>query len=466
MTVTKKEAASNGTKRKTKTNVTVKESSTASSNKSESTKKQAFTTLVKSSTSAITKGMQSSFAAASTFSSGVKAVQSNGNTSAKLIENERTTTDKNAVVTNGTSGDTKSSSDVSTKLIIAESSGAVANGSVSSSAVTETATTLTSVTESGSSSKVIESVSTVVTGGTSEFIATSESQKLQQGTAGHHSALATNQTLGEKSVAVNQENVKAKDEVAQASGSGTKSSSTIKKETASSSCNTGKSLINETSSDIRNVQSKQELNESLAVAENVKNYVQESSSSVTQVSQSKHESVSSSSTSEVVISRTAQSSSDLKQHSQQESLTACSVHHSETVDSSEQHKVAMATASSVTQGFATSSSFESNQKHVSSGQSLEAVESVSQQKLITGDSSSSVQQAGSTVQHSTTVVTEEVQGSKAAVTATSSTKTTSKSNKKAVTGTDSKVAANKADLAYKYSGPIKEQCICEICTCG
>jgi hypothetical protein len=464
MTVTKKEAASNGTKRKTKTNVKVKECSTASSNKSESTKKQAFTTLVKSSTSAITKGMQSSFAAASTFSSGVKAIQSNDDTSARLIENEGTTADTNVIVTNGTSGDTKSSSDASTKLIIAESSGAVANGSVSSSAVTETATTSTSVKESSSSSKVIESVSTVVTGGTSEFIATSESQQLQQGTIGQHSALATNQTLGEKSIAVNQENVKAKDEVAQASGSGTESSSTIKKETVSSSSNTGKLLINETSSD---VQSKQELNESLAIAENVKNYVQESSSSVTQVSQSKHESVSSSSTSEVVISRTAQSSSDLKQQSQQESLAACSNHHSETVDSSEQHKVAMATeTSSVTQGFATSSSFESIQKHVSSGQSSKAVESVSQQKLITGDSSSSVQHAGSTVQHSTTVVTEDVQGSKAAVTATSSTKTTSKSSKKAVTSTDSKDAANKADLAYKYSGPIKEQCICEICTCG
>jgi hypothetical protein len=121
--------------------------------------------------------------------------------------------------------------------------------------------------------------------------------------------------------------------------------------------------------------------------------------------------------------------------------------------------------SSVTHGFTTSSSLDSTLKYVSSGQSSEAVESLSQQKLISGDSASSIKQAGSTVQHST-VVTEDVQGSKAAVIATSSTETTSKSSKKAATSTDSKDRANRTDLQYKFSGPIKEQCICEICTCG
>jgi hypothetical protein len=167
-------------------------------------------------------------------------------------------------------------------LIIAESSGAVANGTVSS-AVTETATSSTIVKKSSSSSRVIEFVfnssSSVVTGGTTEFVTTSESQQLQQGTTGQHSTLVITQTQRENSTAINQENLSTKHEVSAFSGSVSESPSTVKKEPAPSSCNSIKSLSNQTSSDIQN-KSKQELDESLAIAEKVSSYVQESSSSV------------------------------------------------------------------------------------------------------------------------------------------------------------------------------------------
>jgi hypothetical protein len=135
-----------------------------------------------------------------------------------------------------------------------------------------------------------------------------------------------------------------------------------------------------------------------------------------------------------------------------------------TFSSHQQHLARTKEISSVSEGFTTSSTSESSQKYVSSSQSSGAVESINQQKLTVGDSVLSVQQGGSTVQHSS-VISDKVQESKAAVT-TVSTETTTESKKKSVTSTGKKDAADRADLQYKYSGPIKEQCICEICTCG
>jgi hypothetical protein len=146
-------------------------------------------------------------------------------------------------------------------------------------------------------------------------------------------------------------------------------------------------------------------------------------------------------------------------------LSTFSSHQSDVAGSSQQQNIARTKdISSVSEGFTTSSTSETSQKYVSSSQSSGAVDSVNQQKLTVADSVSSIQQGGSTVQQST-VISDKVRESKAAVT-TVSEETTTESKKTSVTSTGKKDGANREDLHYKYSGPIKEQCICEICTCG
>ncbi|KAJ4434917.1 hypothetical protein ANN_23488 [Periplaneta americana] len=383
----------------------------------------------------------------------------NGDASSQLISSEGGVGNKkiSVVVANGTTGAIKkSSSDASSKLIISESSGSVTDGAVSSSVV-ESVSSSSTLTKS-SSSKIIESVSssTVVTGGTTEIISSSESQQLQQGSSGQHASLAIMQT-GEKSTGIHQES-SSKHEASSSSTAVSESSSMVKMESSSSST-AAKSESNRKSSTTQSKQLRQESDQSLAITEGsaVKSYVEESSSSTMQMSQSKHEAISSSTTSEIV---TSYSSSSLDHKNQQEALTSTS--HKTDIDSKQLQLAGATDISSVSQGFTTSNTSESSQKFVSSSQSSEVVESISQQKFISSDStSSSIQQGASTVQHST-VITDDVREN-AAVTNTTTSKSTSKSSKKSVT---EKKDAAKADINFKYSGPIKEQCICEICTCG